>query len=183
MANVILRIEHDNDCMSPEDCDNQWKLYSFSTRHSNFVHPDKFSNVGMRRKLHVGTAFQLSYYEHGNSLWMLSDGSIPAGVEFQWDGVRKAGVLVFEHSPKLMGAKTREERAKDAQCFLDEYNAWANGECYSYGICKEGYEDNGDLLDSCCGFIGSDSIKQELSEILKDHTVIKVIGNASYIWN
>ena len=173
------------------DFDGQWTLHSFSRRHYNFKEPDELGfnnrdgevvvkNPGLRRKMQVGLAFVLSYYEHGNSLWMLQNGSKPAGVEFQWDGTRVAGLLVWGHKPGDMGAKSYEDRAKDAQGFLDEYNEWCNGNCYGYDIETE----DGEHVDSCWGFIGSDATLNYMFDVISESTkdaVVKVEGDGAWL--
>ena len=141
---AFVKIWPDHTEAPHKDADGMWKPYSFSTGHSNYKHPRDIGfeqtgalltpNIGLRRKLKVGLAFYLSYFEHGSCRWMLKNGPIPPGVEFQWDGVRLAGLLVWEEPPENMGAKTYEDRMKDAQQFLDVYNAWCNGETYGYTV-------------------------------------------------
>lgn len=192
MQRVILRIEQDSDIECPTQWD-RWRLYSFCSCHSSFKHPeevglgplDRFGepiirNVGLRQQFKAGTAFLLSYYEHGRSLWMLKEGRIPAGVEFQWDGVRVAGLLRWEGKVGDLGPKTQPDRMKDAQTFLDIYNAWANGEGYGYTIEDEVTEE---VLDSCWGFYGSDTnyFLEEIKDHLKDYALVGVYGDAAWI--
>jgi len=112
-----------------------WKVHSFNTRHVNFKHPHELSiqsdgsitNPGLRRKLDVGLAFILAYYEHGASLWYLP-GEGPPGADCPWDSIQVAGVLIWKESPNNIGATTYEDRKADAVAFLDSYNKWCNGE-------------------------------------------------------
>ncbi len=168
---LTIRIEHDPFMEDPSDDDLQWKLYSFNTRNTNFKEPSelglgedgKITNPGLRQKLKVGLAFFLSYYEHGNCMWMIADGPIPAGVEFQWDGTRVAGLLIWEHRPDEIGGKTREDRMKDAAGFVDTYTKWCNGEGYGYAVlkpCGSCGKDN-EVLDSCYGFYSIEEAKGE----------------------
>jgi len=175
MLTVILV----HDCCDLDDINgvNQWTLYSFCNRHKNFKHPDDFEvivsrnhienvrNQTLRRKLKNGLAHWLSYYEHGASYWMRKDGSIPLGVEFQWDGVRVAGLLVWENKATDLGLKTFEDRAKDADTFIKSYNSVINGEYLYYIIENE----NGDIINSCGGFYDSDHMLEEISHYLIGH--------------
>lgn len=159
-----LSLHYDGDIENPCDFDG-WKLYSFCRRHSNFRHPDdlglgsidpttglpKITNPGLRNKLKHGLAFILSYYEHGNCLWLLL-GDEPAGVEFRWDGVRLAGLLVWEDKASHLGPRTFDGRRQDAAVFLRTYTAWCNGEGYGYSI-EDGH---GNHVGSCYGFYGGD---------------------------
>lgn len=161
---LVLTVEPDVDLECPNDNgDGQWRLYSFGTRHSNYKDPEelgispergadgtpKVTNPGLRTKLRVGLAFWLGYFEHGNCLWFRRN-KRPAGTEgdFRWDGVDLAGILVWEHPPDEMGARTYEDRGKDADAFLTEYTAWANGEGCGYKLETDAGEDVG----GCWGF-------------------------------
>jgi len=171
----IVKIQHDTENPMSND-DGQWKLYSFCTRHNSFKSPSDLGlgalkdgeptirNPGLRQKMKVGLAFFLSYFEHGNCLWFRKGTSAPAGVEFQWDGTRIAGLLVWEHDPSEIGAKTYEDRAKDADAFLNEYTAWSNGETYCYSITDE---ETGEDVDCCGGFIGTEYMVSEIASSLK----------------
>jgi hypothetical protein len=164
-----ITLDMDGDLENPADMDCNWRLYSFSTRHLSFKHPAELglgeidSETGLpkfkgkegralKRKLENGLAHILSYYEHGSSAWFRKNEPVPAGVEFQWDGRRVAGLLVWEHDYRALGAKTFEERAKDADGFLRTYNDWANGQGYWYAV----HDPDGELVASCGGFYASD---------------------------
>lgn len=173
---VTVKIDYDGDIESPTDHDGQWTLVSFNNNHVNSGSPDDYlievgkyvrevyggrsyerwqrtalrpANIGLARKFKVGTAFILSYFEHGNCVWSLTG----EGPQCQWDSVSVAGVLLWEHPVKELGAKTYEERAKDARRFLESYTDWCNGNGLYYSI-EDGDEDN---IDSCGGYYASDS--------------------------
>jgi len=191
MSKRIVHLEHDDDIECPNEVgDGQWTLYSFCSDHASFKHPDDLGVVCNRNeivrvrdrklatRLRNGLAHVLSYFEHGGCIWMRKDGPIAAGVEFQWDGVRVAGLLVWEHAPGDMGAKTFEDRAKDADCFLRVYTSWANGEGLYYNIEDEG----GNHVDSCGGFYGCDAehMLAEIAPSLVGHE-FDVVGDADYL--
>lgn len=176
---LTVRIEFDADIENPNtNGDGQWTLYSFCSRHVNFKHPDdlkvvvgrnhveKVRDRTLKRKLENGLAHWLGYFEHGQCCWFRTDAP-PPGVEFQWDGVRYAGLLVWEHKPSDMGAKTYEDRAKDADAFLNTYTSWANGEGLYY--CIE--DEDGETVDSCGGFYGCDA------DYMLDEMVHHLIGH------
>jgi len=181
MKNVNLTIAHDPDVECPSDWDG-WKLYSFSTRHINFKHPEEAGIgrdgqglfLGIQSKLKAGTAFVLSYFEHGGCVWSL----MGEGPQCQWDSVRVAGLLYWDGKPKDVG-KDYAERRKSAIGFLEQYTEWANGECYYYVIEDA---DTGETLDSCGGFIGGESFKGQVLEALKhyDAKVVEVNGDAGH---
>lgn len=180
---VIVKILSDYDIQDPSangkfyDC--TWKMVSFSRKHASFEHPDNFDNIGIRRKLAVGTAFMLDYFEHGACQWSLSGG----GPQCQWDTARNAGIMLFEN-PKDMGAKTYEDRAKDARNFLEIYTDWCNGYGHGYSIETE----DGEILDSCRGFYDSqiehtiNEIVSQLEYLEKEHGALEVELEDDNIW-
>lgn len=164
---LIVTIKGDSDLECPSNFDGNWKLYSFNRRHSNSETPDHFglrmgrdgnikAPVGLQRKLNVGTAFMLDYYEHSGSVWSLHG----EGMQCKWDTSSYGGILIWEHKVSDMGAKTREARAKDAASFLETYNCWANGDGYGYTI----EDEEGNEIDSCWGFYGND-----VNYMINDH--------------
>lgn len=179
MRNIILSIEHDHDCEMPESEVNGWKLVSFSRRHINQGDPnDYFTSKGKiaskyNSKHRVGLFHVLSYYEHGGSEWSLRG----EGMQCQWDSVSVAGVLVWTGKPGDMGAKTNEEREKDARNFLKEYNEWANGNCYYYSLTT----DDGEDVGGCGGIIGSDYLAEIIGEDLEPGDRVKVEGEMHFL--
>jgi len=168
--------------------DGQWTLYSFSSRHLSHRSPDHFlpPSIGLRRKLKAGTAFLLSYFEHGNCVWSLQD----EGPQCEWDSVKCAGILLWEHPVGDMGAKTYEDRAKDARSFLETYTAWCNGEVYGFMIddvtkcehCKQEIVKS-DPDGSCWGFYGNDIeyMASEVRAALDGETDVKIVGDAAFL--
>lgn len=147
-----VHIGYDSDLEDPSDWDGQWKLYSFNRRHASFCDPGDLDHKTIKRKLKSGLAFRLGYYEHGQCSWFLQ-GQGAAGTNCPWDSVDFAGLLVWEHKASDMGAKTLEDRAKDAAAFLETYTCWCNGEGYYYTI----EDEFGETVDSCGGFYGNDT--------------------------
>lgn len=180
---VIVKILSDSEVMNPSTdgdfYDNTWKMVSFSRKHYNFQHPDNFDNIGIRRKLEVGTAFMFDYFEHGACKWSLSG----AGPQCQWDTARNAGIMLFEN-PKDMGAKTYEDRRQDAKNFLEIYTDWANGYGHGYSIETE----EGEILKSCWGFYDSEiehtvnEIVSQLEYLQKEHGALEVTLEDDNIW-
>lgn len=160
----VLRIEYDDSPECPMENDGSWTLVAFSNRSIHYENPDKYvrisngkvvpATVGLRSKARAGFFHLLDYFEHGQGEYSFRG----EGMQCQWDTSRYAGVLIWNNPPNDMGAKTPEERAKDARAFLEEYNAWMNGHVYGYVL-----EDReGEHLDSCWGFY---DIKYMLDEI------------------
>lgn len=171
---LTITIGYDQDTDNPTQNDGAWKLYSFSTRHVNFKHPDHFFTENRKlktkysNKVRVGLAFLLGYHEHGNCQWALSGEQQPC----QWDSVNVAGILIWEEPASNMGAKTKEDRAKDARSFLEEYTNWCNGECYYYSI----EDENGNDCGGCGGLIGADTLFDCMSEDIETGDVWEFKG-------
>src|SRR5580658_6464069 len=176
---IFFTIEHDQDCPNPcTDCDGMGHVRSLSNRHINNIKYEEAKALLEEDQDVVA----LSYFEHGNSLWMVagSDRERTPGIEFVWDGVRFAGVwipddCVRESYTGQDGLSRRDWMVKQAESCCEVYTEWANGQCYGYRIA--GYklrkdEDTGDnyeeeddyrfkdelFEDSCWGFIGWDHV-------------------------
>jgi len=189
---LTVHLEHDADLECPNDMDCEWRLYSFGRRHNSYVNPEtiglsleqeddgtpKVVSRKLRTKLKNGLAHWCSYYEHGNSEWFRKAGNIPCGVEFRWDGVRFAGILIWEHKASEIGGKSYEDRAKDADGFLRRYTSWANGEGWYYRV----EDENGKDIGSCGGYDDSDYMLSEMVYLLVGRE-FEVVGDADYLGN
>lgn len=182
---IFVTAEHDQDCPNPcEDMEGMGSIRSLSSRHINNIDRDEAVTI-LNEDV---DAVALSYYEHGNSMWMVM-GDQPGFVEFRWDGVRFAGVWIPDDSCRSEGdgkdAKARRDRmVKMAVECCKEYTFWANGECYGFII--KAYDlirdDDGEPMDeesdyrrktplyenSCWGHIGWDWFMQAMKEALPE---------------
>ncbi len=153
---------------SPND-NYGWRLYSFSPRHTTFKALDSF-DYPIRSKMDKGEAYWLSYYQHGDSWWGRAGHKVPAGVEFTWDGVLIAGLLVWEEDEPAPGPES-------ADAFLQEYSDWVNGRSYGFVI----RDAEGEVIDSCSGLIGDDWLAQAVAENLPPGQAFQVAGNAYHL--
>jgi hypothetical protein len=186
VRNLTLEIGHDYDVDVPDSGYDGWKLISFGRRHNNFENPEKFvkafdrrtrdvtpASIGLQRKLNVGLAFWLSYYEHGDGAWSL----IGEGTQDQWNTAYLAGLLTWTGKPGDIGAKTLEDRAKDARDFLENYNDWANGNTFWFRLVKEDGED----IESIGGLIGDEALSEVVGEELKAGDNVLVEGDGAWL--
>lgn len=169
---VELVIEFDTDVpnpLGPED-GLGWKIVSFGRSHSNFEDPEKEgyfvrdkgtgalqNSPELQTKLDNGTAFILSYFEHGNCIWFRRGSKhLP---DMCWDGVGVAGILLAPDDwvPYVPEGEKPTSREEIVDSILEEYTNWCNGNVYGYEILN----DECDTLDSCWGFIG-DHLKEHL---------------------
>ncbi len=162
MTQYRVTIEHDPDTQNPFNC-SSWDFHSFTdTNPLQFVYDVEL----------MARSFLLSYFEHGNCLWSLSGEGIPC----QWDTVNSAGILI---APTAHEANTDTARA-----ILKEYTDWCNGESYWYSIeaevevCAHCHDTEWEVVDSCCGFIGSEYIisviKEQLTLILDENDTVEI---------
>ena len=185
----ILTLYNDSDSEDPHGDCGQWTLHAFSRRHHHESDPSKFfddngnPHIGIRRKLEVGTAFIVSYYEHGQCVWSIEG----TGPQCQWDNVRKAGILVWEHPVDEMGAKTYEARQKDAASFLETYTCWCNGDVYGYSVEEKvtlpcGHTELRDV-DSCFGFFGNGVkyMAEQVRAAIDGDPEVEIKGEAKYL--
>lgn len=151
----------------PENPMEEWsemgKIYSFSKKHINSIDLDRAEELMTEKPHHV----KLSYFEHGSCHWMVMGESSP-GMEFRWDGVRFAGLWIpdddcmetinaraFKGMEERPGTTFQDNRRKAlldyARDVCKTYTHWCNGDVYGYTV-----ELDGDQIDSCYGFYGSD---------------------------
>jgi hypothetical protein len=205
MRNAIVTVDHDPDCENPLK-GGGWKVHSFCSRHRSYKHPSELGlgpdglppveNIGLKRQLEVGTAFILSYYKHGDGCWSLRG----EGPQCHFDSTQIAGLMVWEGKPKDCGwgsvdpdggcrrrnfETTLEARAKNARDTLEVYNEWCNGHCYQYKIKEynEETEEEGEDIDSSCGFVGDKHLMSGLRDALQgtDIRIVKADGECDFI--
>lgn len=130
-----------------------FKLYSFNRRHANYLPYDQWNEKGFsvagpdgpigvtkeafRNALKHGRVFFCWYYEHTLCCWGVTEVlaanypqplAVPAGVEFRWDGVRLAGVLIWEPNGDEQLPRTFVKRLELAQATLQDITDDMNGE-------------------------------------------------------
>lgn len=159
-----VKIAYDQDTENPNADEDYIKVYSFCTRHVNFMHPDEVPTDAM--------VIPLSYYEHGLCLWKLKDDANGYPFDCPWDSVPCAGVMVLPEEFKDLSAEEVKTRAR---AWIEYYTQWCNGECYYFTV-----EDEDGVLDSCGGFVGTYGLKEEIESIIKGQGY-EVSGEAAWI--
>lgn len=183
---LFITIDHDSDAANPcKEWDGFGSIRSLSRKHVENIDPDEALEILKTDP----DAVALSYFEHGNSLWMVKDSTAPAGVEFRWDGVRFAGVWIPDQCVRESytgqdGLTRRDWMVKQAAAACETYSQWCNGEVYGYSVeaFKARLDDDGEPFDalddyrrdepifddSCWGFYGWDSIESEVKGVVKN---------------
>lgn len=160
VKNLILSVGIDEYPANPlTDYDGMWTLvtfcprgYAYDSRITDQPRDDYFdwsekhqeylpNTLDLFWKLRAGLAFTIS--RNRDEYWPNDPGDM--------DG--REGVVIFEHDPAEMGAKTPQERHADAAACLKEYSEWAQGNVYCYSLRSA---DSAAIDESCCGFIGAD---------------------------
>lgn len=164
---IIGYLIQGSDCNNPlEDCDGIGAIYSLSNRHSNHKSMEEVAAILESDE----DAVQLSYFEHGQCLWDVQNGSrISSCPDRQWDGVDFAGIWVpddcVRESFTGQGGKSRRQwMIEQAESACREYTAWCNGDCW--GVIVVTCEADGTMADSdeCWGYIGSEYAEQTMKE-------------------
>lgn len=178
---VRLVIDYDENCQSPTEW-GEWNVYSFRILDSNFADPSKLGfdplTIGMRRKLNVGTAFLLEYYEYNDCLWRLSNVSIPLDIGIRWDEIKASGLLIWEGQTCSLKGLSYQERRTRAKRFLEVYTDWCNGYCFEF-IAFDAITE--EIVDCCAGFIGAGAMEREINRIADEFAIVEVKGSASWL--
>jgi hypothetical protein len=156
---IKVTVDHDHAAESPLDM-SEWKLYTFSHKHSNPRDPEDFFQgidrygdvnwqIGYKRKAQYGLAHIVSCYQHSGISWGLK-GEVH---NCRWDTSQFAGVLVWEGKAADCGP-SKDEREAYARGILEEYTEFCNGGVYYYCAELNAGSDDEEELDSCGGFYG-----------------------------
>jgi len=166
---LTLYLIPDDDCESPQDHDDAVILCIYHRRRLNpgarhgFAAQDAlhaFVKANCDPKRGQWAAFPLWAYEHGHIAYRVG----PANPFYDpWDSGRIGVALVNLAEVTNHNDSRAVKQAKAltaAQGAADDYTAWSNGDCYGYQV-----EDaNGESIDSCFGFVGSDSADDSARE-------------------
>lgn len=174
---VFAKLFVDHDIENPMDNYGNGKLVSFSKNHENFIGDDVTERQVNFMIMH-DEAIALSYFEHSQCRWMVASEPTPPGVEFQWDGVKFAGLWIpdaevwanIEFDGPVTGDERRAKLIEYANGVCEQFSMYCNGEGYGYYIevyavredeAGKPYTDPRDYArpdkiaeDSCSGFLG-----------------------------
>lgn len=181
MKTCTLTIEYDQEAENPHEWqDDTWQLVSLDPdydsdekvrhlRQCHFYDDDWRPLIGFRRKLAVGTAFELG--KRHREKWYLD-------TYCRWRGGRPDGILIWTEPLANLGAKTYESRRKDAEADLEAYNRWQMGEVLWYSLLtdEEGEDDPG----SCSGIYDAESLLELVRADLPEGYAISEINGATF---
>lgn len=182
---LTLQVEPDDEPSDPTEINEEsWSIYPFSSRDDFLEWLDdtgRFKTKKLRTRAEKGLAFILSKYKHGDEVWYL--GSRYRGVDWQWDGTDYAGVMIWEHHARYMGAKTFEARSKDAEGELKQWQAWRNGHVYSVKL-LDPEDEFADPRGNWCGNLYDEAhiIEVVLEQLdLDNDEIVSVTGDCSFM--
>lgn len=160
---LTIRIEQDDDPMSPRECDN---LGTMAYWHRNFKlgddqpaqSPDDFEKDYLSNiEKSGGIILPLYLYDHSGLVMNTTGFSCP------WDSGQVGWIYVTaddirkECSTKRISKQLREQVTKSLRAEVESYSQYLSGEVYGYII-----EDNEeDPIDSCWGFFGSEDVSEQ----------------------
>lgn len=159
-----ITIQYDQDAESPAD----WGNYIMHQERNDFVDPDTDElTTEAKRLIKQGILWPYDRYEHGNSVYRLTD-----------DTENNSGWIEF--TPGYVKAVSFENRRNYADGDLDTYTQWANGEVYGYVIERDGVD-----LESLWGIYDSDNAMEEAKAVCDDLAVnlAKYAKNANQLHN
>ena len=161
---LTIDIVQDRDAESPRDWENLGTMVCFHSRY----------NLGDKHKLDVDEAIKLMLrkdvialplylYDHGGISMSCSD------FGDKWDSgqvgfiyIEKAKILK-EFNVKRLSKKLLEQVVKQLKQEVKTYSQYLEGDVYGFQI-KDG---DGEVLDSCWGFIGYDHVTEAANEALE----------------
>lgn len=176
-----LEITYDSDTESPRAWSNLGKFIVISNRYSSPDNDKTFisivketSQYATSQENHIDLIKKeiedlgdkvlyivpICKYEHSGISYSI-------GTKHGFDYSNNGFYIVTENTLKQEGFEplsSNEEFEKRISSEIETYNQWANGEVYSFIL----YDENGEVVDSCCGFYSIEDIRVELPEEFKD---------------
>ena len=121
---IFVEVFHDVDTESPVDRD----VFSLVTFNMGSIYDGRFSEENLKPEDIGKTWWPLSCYRHGSSFYSIRGKET---YSCPWDTTQNAGVLyITSGDPSEVGPDT----TKAAECFIEEFNDWVNGDCWGYNI-------------------------------------------------
>lgn len=142
--------------------DNDYTTYE-QFGYSEYVTENQHLTPAILAKLRAGKMFTIDYrsYSNADGGYYSLNGDMPKG---EVDSQDVNGFIIFDDD--YIKGTSYEERKKYAEQDLKEYTAWANGEVYGFTVTDH----NGDVIDSCGGFIGDIDYCKEEAESMACNT-------------
>ena len=166
---INIKIIHDQDCESPVDNDCLVSMALFHNRYTlpnthdvSAEHFSSWDEIEQHIHDHLKAPVILPVYMLDHSGQAFSTTSF----NDRWDSGQVGFIYATRDSIKeCFGVKRITQELKDRvskqlESALEEYNVWQSGECYGYQI----EDEDGEVVDSCYGYIGRDVVNQAAVE-------------------
>ena len=180
-GNKVLKIETDTDSLNPRvDFDNLGKMICFHRRYElGDKHNIKTSDYANMKDLIKSNSKKgdivvpLYLYDHSGLRISTKPFHCP------WDSMQVGFILVTKETiQKEYGRATKkniEKVMKVIESEVETYDQYLSGDVYQFSI-----EDlDGNVLDSCGGFFGSDIVRSGLVDHLDESTKQEVLAQAA----
>lgn len=141
-----------------EECEHLFEIYHKPNRYFNF---SDVSNLPDNFDSETYLIFPLFAYVHSGVSFSLSNKTYP--FNDAWDAGLTGYMFASLSSIKKEGL-TIEQAAKNANAEIFELNQYCNGEVFCFTIIDT--EDD-EIVDSCGGFYGIDSVQEEAASMLR----------------
>ena len=168
---VVLKVYYDNNAENPREWDNLSKMVCFHRRYSlgdehNYREFDYHSWEDLKRAIEkdndVAVILPLYMYDHSGITISTTPFSCP------WDSGQIGWVYITkedirkEYNIKRVTKKYIEKATKILLAEVKIYDDYLRGETYGFVL-----EKDGEVLDSCWGFYGSDFCTNGMKEQIK----------------
>lgn len=166
---INIKIVHDQDCQNPLEDDELVSMALFHQRYNlpntHDVSAEHFSSWDAIEShivevLHAPVILPVYMLDHSGLAFSTTPFNYP------WDSGQVGFIYATRDSiKKCFGVKRISQDlkatvAKQLKAVLEEYNQWQSGDCYGYQI----EDEDGEIVDSCYGYIGRDVVNQAATE-------------------
>jgi hypothetical protein len=155
----------------PTDGDNLMKIAHWHRRYDLGERvPDDLDGIeGVRRWLKKQGAINilpLYIYDHsGITIWVEGNEPMINSAHRGWDSGQVGFVYTTKEQMDLLGTPRKAvDRVLRAE--VEDYDSYLRGEVYGYRV----FDDDGDEVDSCWGFLGDEGLKDARQEAIASAT-------------
>lgn len=159
---VYAEIHHDHDCDAPYCDDDAVEIVILHRRYNDPAEGECGRDGDEVRQWMKDNAREWFYmnlymYEHGNVALRAGEAN---PFHCPWDS-GQVGIVALKKSEWGRGkGEKNTKRAEYAKSVAETHGRWMNGETYGYIL----FNEDGEELDSCWGFIGFDHVEEEAKD-------------------
>lgn len=159
-----IKIVHDGSCEQPYTDDEAVKIVILGRRYRDPAEGECGKDADavlswVKKNKKEWFSIPLWLYDHSGTTYKVGEAN---PFDCPWDS-GQVGILALKRSEWGNGNETSAKLTSYAQDIASEYTAWANGETYGYVV----YDADGEQTDSCFGFVGIETVKDEIKSYLE----------------